>query len=465
VKVLYADHTTRVSGAQRSLLELLRGLPADVEPVLASPPGPLRDAAAAAGIEHVPIRATAGSLKLHPLHTVRAVAELTAIAGQLRRLARRLGADVVHANTLQAGLAAGLTRRTGGPPLVVHVRDCLPDSRSTRAVRRWIGGSADELIAISRYTADCFGAPADLVIANAVDFDRFDPAKADGAALRDELGLDADAPVLTVIAQITPWKGQRDAIEALAAIRKEHPGVQLLIVGETKFTFAATRYDNVAYLAELRDRVAAHDLGEAVHFLGEREDVVDILAATDLLLAPSWEEPLGRTIMEGLAMEVPVIATNVGGPNEILDDGEDGLLLEPKQPERWAKAASALLADPERRRSMGARARSKALGRYGRAEHCSTCSRMRRWKVSTENVSACLRMTAGSKRVKSTDVSASASASALRLATRMPVTSWTTVSCRPPPSMPSTGRPAACDSTAAMPNSSTFATISAWAPA
>jgi glycosyltransferase involved in cell wall biosynthesis len=369
VKLLYADHTTRVSGAQRSLLELLRGLPDDVEPVLASPPGPLQELAVASGVRHVPIRATAGSLKLHPVHTVKGVGELGVIARQLRSLARREGADVLHANTLQAGLAAGLTRRAGGPPLVVHVRDCLPEGRSGRMVRRWIGSTADELISISRYTADCFGPPADLVIPNAVDLDLFDPAKVDGSALRRELGLDPDAPVLTVIAQITPWKGQRDAIEALALVRDEHPGAQLLIVGETKFTFAATRYDNVAYLAELRDRVAAHDLGEAVHFLGEREDVAEVLAATDVLLAPSWEEPLGRTVIEGIAMAVPVIATNVGGPNEILDDGSDGLLLAPKDPERWAAAATALLSDPDRRRAMGERGRAKALQRYRREEH------------------------------------------------------------------------------------------------
>jgi len=369
LKVLYADHTTLVSGAQRSLLELLRGLPDDVEPVLASPPGALQQLAQDAGLRHVPIRATAGSLRLHPVHTAKGVAELGVIARQLRGLARSEGADVMHANTLQVGLAAGLTRWTGGPPLVVHIRDCLPDARSGRLVRRWIGATADELISISRYTADCFGPPAGLVIANAVDLDRFDPTGVDGSAIRRELGLDPQTPVLTVIAQITPWKGQRDAIEALASVRSEHPDAQLLIVGETKFTFAATRYDNVAYLAELRDRVAAHDLGDAVHFLGEREDVPGVLAATDVLLAPSWEEPLGRTIIEGLAMAVPVIATNVGGPNEILDDGSDGILLPPKEPERWAAAASALLFDSDRRRAMGERGRAKALQRYRREEH------------------------------------------------------------------------------------------------
>src|SRR5204862_3701893 len=114
LKVLYADHTTRVSGAERSLLELLRGLPEEVEPVLAAPPGALRDEAARSGVRGVSLPATAGSLRLHPLHTARAVAELTAMAASLRRSAKREAADIVHANTLQAALAAGLARRAGG---------------------------------------------------------------------------------------------------------------------------------------------------------------------------------------------------------------------------------------------------------------------------------------------------------------------------------------------------------------
>lgn len=369
MRVLYADHTTRVSGAQRSLIELLRGLPDGVEPVLASPRGPLQEAVAADGIQHLPIRATAGSLKLHPIHTSRALYEFAAIARELRRAAHHVGADLMHSNTLQAGIAGGLARRAGVKPLVVHVRDCLPQSRAGRAVRGWIGSTADELIAISRYTADCFGPRASVVIPNAVDLERFDPARIDGGALRTELGISADASVLAVVAQITPWKGQRDAIEALALVRQTHPDAQLLIAGETKFTFAATRYDNVAYLAELEALVAERGLGDAVHFLGERDDAASVMAATDVLLVPSWEEPFGRTIIEAMALGIPVVATNIGGPREIIEDGVDGLLLPPEQPHRWGAEIAVLLAESAKRRSFGERGMAKARREYDRGRH------------------------------------------------------------------------------------------------
>src|SRR5207244_4255122 len=102
-----------------------------------------------------------------------------------------------------------------------------------------------------------------------------------------------------------------------------------LVVGEPTFTSGATRYRNEAYDESLRQLAAELGVSESVSFLGGREDVPEIVRSLDVLLVPSWEEPFGRTILEGMAMEVPVIATNVGGPPEIVADGKDGLLLPP----------------------------------------------------------------------------------------------------------------------------------------
>src|SRR5262249_10952391 len=96
-----------------------------------------------------------------------------------------------------------------------------------------------------------------------------------------------DGPVLAVIAQITPWKAQDDAIRIAQILRSEHPGLRLLLVGSTKFDSAATRYDNSAYLESLRRLAAAGPDEGLVSFLGERDDIPEILRAVDLLLVPS----------------------------------------------------------------------------------------------------------------------------------------------------------------------------------
>jgi glycosyltransferase involved in cell wall biosynthesis len=103
--------------------------------------------------------------------------------------------------------------------------------------------------------------------------------------------------------------------------------------------------------------------------MGERDDVPAVLRAVDLLLVPSWEEPFGRSVVEAMAMRVPVVATSVGGPAEIVRAGVDGLLLEPRRPKRWAEAIEPFLDEPDRLAPMGASGRARALERFSLSAH------------------------------------------------------------------------------------------------
>jgi glycosyltransferase involved in cell wall biosynthesis len=177
-----------------------------------------------------------------------------------------------------------------------------------------------------------------------------------------------------MVAQITPWKGQLDAIEAFALVHEVLPDAHLLIAGEAKFVSSATRYDNAGYDRELRRRVAELGLEDHVRFLGETDEVPAVLRASNATLLPSWEEPFGRTVAEAMAIGTPVLATSVGGPAEIVEDGVDGLLLPPREPELWARELLGLLADPERRERLAAHARAKAVARFGRDAHAQAVS-------------------------------------------------------------------------------------------
>lgn len=361
MNVLCVNHTGAVSGAERSLLDLLTGLREKVTVRLACPSrGPLADAARGLGVPVDVIAGTDGSLKLHPRETPLALGRMSLAAALTARHARRMGADVIHANSIRAGLVTVPASRMAGVPAIVHVRDRLPRGAVADASLRLIARGARLVAANSQYTADGLRAVSTRgrlrVVYNPVDLTRFDPARVDGIGTRTRLHLDRDAFVVGVIGQITPWKGQREAVEVLARLRHQDHDAHLLIVGEAKFVSAATRYDNRAYLAEIERTITAEGLGDRVHLLGERHDVPAIMGSLDALLVPSWEEPFGRVVIEAMALGVPVVATSVGGPAEIIRDDVEGILLAPRDPGRWAEAITRLVDSVALRRRLGAAA-------------------------------------------------------------------------------------------------------------
>jgi len=363
-RVLFVNQTAAVSGAERSLLTLIAGLEGKVEPVVACPEGELSAELQALGIESIPIRGTEVSFRLHPLHTGRGLLEMARCSLQLRRIVRCVAPDVVHANTTRAALLALPACARSGPPLVAHIRDLAPAGRLPDMVLRLIGRRADAVVANSAYVADRFSEgfarrPV-RVIHNPIDLARFDPEKTDGRPLRAELGISEDAVVLTVLAHISPIKGQDEAIMVLAKLIASGWDAVLLLIGSVKFAGAGNRVDNLAYAERLP--ALASDLGVAdrVRFLGERKDVPDLLAATDVLLMPFWREPFGRVAVEAMAMGVPVVASEVGGPAEIVRAGVDGILLPSKAPEAWSRRLEELLGDLGLRQRLGRNGRIRA---------------------------------------------------------------------------------------------------------
>lgn len=369
MKVLYLSHTAAVSGGERSLLDLLGGLPPHISPVVASPEGELSGLVRAAAVDHEPVTGTAGSLQLHWHRTPRAVAEMLAAARQVRRLVKRHRPDLVHANSIRAGIIAGLAPSRAGAPLVTHVRDVLPDRPVSRMSLRFVGARSDALVANSRFTSNgnrlferCGRVE---VVYSPVDLARFDPSRVDRAASRASLGIGSSDLVLGVVGQITPWKGQLEAIETLGVLAARGISARLLVAGSTTFVDEATRYDNRAYEARLEQRIGELGLGDRVQMLGRREDVPDIMAAVDVVLVPSWEEPMGRTVLEGMAMERAVIATAIGGPAELMVDGVHGRVLESHRPEEWADALQELAEKPRLLEELGRGNRDHVERHYG----------------------------------------------------------------------------------------------------
>jgi glycosyltransferase involved in cell wall biosynthesis len=239
---------------------------------------------------------------------------------------------------------------------------------------RLIAATATTVVANSDYTASSIRALARSarveVVHNAVDLARWDPARIDRARARAALGGAGRRSVLLgVVAQLSPWKGQDTAIEALELLRSAGVDAHLLLIGSAKFVARATRFDNEAYVARLRRTIADAGLEDRVSWLGERDDVPELIRALDVLLLPSWEEPFGRALIEAMALGVPIVSTNVGGPVEIVEQGREGFLVAPREPAAWAEAIRRITDNPDQAAEMGRAGRLKAQAQFSLDHH------------------------------------------------------------------------------------------------
>jgi glycosyltransferase involved in cell wall biosynthesis len=219
LKVLYVEHTSLISGAEGALLDLLEALPSTVVPTLTCPPGPLAEVVRAMGVDVVEFSGVSGGLRLHPRHTLRTVRQILSSARVLRRTVAATEADIVHANSLRAGLIAGCAWTFDGPPTVVHIHDALPPTRTAWLVRAAIRLAADAVITISEYTTENFAGGRSRhrihTLHNPLNTARFDPVAQTRQDARIQLGLGANDKLIGLVAQITQWKGHEVAIRSL----------------------------------------------------------------------------------------------------------------------------------------------------------------------------------------------------------------------------------------------------------
>lgn len=346
-RVLYVNHVAFLGGAERSLLGLLEALDRDaVEPLLAAPEGALTDEGRRLGIECVGLPFGRLHRRAAAFEVVRSAGRLLAAAWRIRPLAARV--DLIHANSAPAALAACLLPRRA--KLVWHVRDLAWPP----GLVRFVGRRADAVIAISQAVADrlrAVGMPPEriVVLANALDPEAFVGATARAAGQARGPAPAGGGPaaevVFVCVGNLIPWKRQDLLLEAFAQLG-EWPEARLWFVGDDPFG------EHRSYAAGLETRAARPDLAGRVTFLGRVEMMPDVLAAADVLVLPSDDEPFGRVLLEAAACRLPVIATAAGGVPEVVRHGVTGLLVAPGDAAALAGAMRRMLAGnrPYRRR-------------------------------------------------------------------------------------------------------------------
>ena len=159
---------------------------------------------------------------------------------------------------------------------------------------------------------------------------------------------------LICVGRFNQWKGQEYLIRAIGLLRDRGIIVTLSLVGDV--------YANeVHFRQQLVSLIEALDLKDTIHLLGERRDAHDLMAQADIVVVPSaLAEPFGIVVVEAMALGRPLIATDAGGPSEIVTSGHDGLLVHLRDAPALAEAISRLMIDPAMARELGINAKKTA---------------------------------------------------------------------------------------------------------
>ncbi|MCA9773040.1 MAG: glycosyltransferase family 4 protein [Myxococcales bacterium] len=352
-RILYLSHTATVAGGETSLLNLQRGLDRGrFTPVLHAPSeGPLTEQWRAQGGEVVVDGAGIGGF-----------------ARTIRRRARDLRVDLIHANGYPRLKRAAIAGYATGLPVVCHCRNMLTaDNRDYRWPRIWpFARRIDRYLAISGAVRDDIvttmrvGAERIRVIHNPVDVARF---QVERGAFRRELRIEPNEFLIGQVGQIEPRKAPIDLVRAFAQLLPRHPRLRAVIVGEDVYGAWAE------YREELIETIERLGLGGRIVLAGQRHDIPQVMRDLDLLVMPSLREPFGRVLIEAMAAGTPAIGSRVDGVPEILDDGETGLMTPPGDPDALAAAIERLVVDGALRARIIDAAGRKARASFSLERH------------------------------------------------------------------------------------------------
>jgi glycosyltransferase involved in cell wall biosynthesis len=285
----------------------------------------------------------------------------------LVRLIREFRPHVVHTHTAKAGALGRLAAWVCRVPVVVHtyhghVFDAYFTPAKTRlvvAAERLLAGRAHALVAVTdRVRRDILarGIGRDdtvVVVPLGLDLDPLVAAPARRGELRRELGLDAAAPLVGIVARLVAVKAHEVFLAAARAIAPARPDAVFLVVGDGERR------------GELEALAADLGLGARARFLGWRADLDRLYADLDVVVLTSKNEGSPVALIEAMAAGRPVVSTRAGGVEDVVADGETGLLAPVGDAAAVARAILALLDDPERAARLGAAARASAAARFG----------------------------------------------------------------------------------------------------
>ena len=295
------------------------------------------------------------------------------ISRKLAALARQIGAQAIHSDyhSLPFAVEAGHALRI---PVIWNAMGWWFPARPWQ--RAFFRNEVTHIIAITQAVRDRWLAASNNfmprehidVFVPGVDADHFQPGVVDGGTVRAKLGIDADVPLVGLIARFQQVKGH-DIFQAMAQhVLAELPNAHFVVAGENVFSVSRDEDYKQGILAAAEADPA---LRENLHYLGFWPDAREVVSAVDVMVCPSRFESLGMVHLESMAMGCPVVSMNNGGPAETVVDGQTGYLVPPEDPAALAARVLALLRDPGLRAQMSDAAHAHVLANFTAAGYAA----------------------------------------------------------------------------------------------
>ena len=317
---------------------------------------------------------------MHPIEIKRKMTPFAdmKVLFQMVRLFRRERFDIVHTHTPKCSLLGQLAAKIAGVPVVVNTVHGYYFHENMRPLKRWFYiamewiASRCSSVILSQNSEDIETAvklhisrrEKLVVLGNGVDLKKFDPQRFDQGfrdEKRREIGLPRDAVVIGIIARLVKEKGLIELCEAFKRIVAEAENVWLVVIGPEDKIKADVVSGNVFAEYGIEDRTI---------WLGIRDDIPELVSCMDIYALPSWREGFPRSAIEAASMGLPIVATNIRGCRQVVEDGQTGFLVPLKDSDQLAEKLLMLVKDESLRKRMGQAGFDKSRREFDERKVC-----------------------------------------------------------------------------------------------
>jgi glycosyltransferase involved in cell wall biosynthesis len=254
----------------------------------------------------------------------------------------RVRPDVVHGFLPLANFMAALAGRIACVPRIITSKRALGRHQDHFPIVKWVDWTANALShritansqAVARDTQarDGYDLSRIVVIPNGLDFSRFDSADRCRDEMRSKLGLSKSEVAIAIVANLIPYKGHQELIEAFSRVGDDKSRLRLFLIGRDQ-----------GMAQDLMDAARRLGVANRIDLMGQRSDVPSLLSAMDIAVLASHEEGFSNALLEKLAAGLPVVATDVGGNPEALEGMPDCVLVKPEDPEDLSRGLASLI--------------------------------------------------------------------------------------------------------------------------